>query len=570
MATKIKFKFTIKKFIILLCSIILFYGLLFAFKSLARLPRNKEIWLNGFNKNVDIYINDKSICSGTDILKELFEPFEKGDKISIIKRIEPINSSNVTFVFHSWHSTVEVYLDDTLLYNFAKTQDESDREIANKYHFVKLPNNCAGKTLKVNVYVREKKAFSYFDTFRLCLSDNPIFYFYKPLTFPLIMNAFLILLGTILALAGVIISIFDGKFNSFIYLAGGSFFTGLWSSCNYGFLDMFTNLSKFGNAIEYDSLFLSVYFYLLMISDLKKSKLAPILFEINKIIKLIYSAILIFTFIAQIFNIMHSNDILPIFHIIGPISILASIITLAYNFKRQELYERILFIGQAILSLAMVIIMLWFAFINFTSIEVLTFNFNLAGSVTMFAIIMLFFANYTIRFYEMAVYQKKIKFLEQMAYNDNLTGLENRQSSTLNLIKIIKSNKDYYCILFDLNNLKTTNDVLGHAMGDRLIKTFADCIKEVFPKDSIKSRIGGDEFLVIVASSSEEEINGYLDNLCILIDDINIIEKDNFVLSTSFGIAHSSEVAIYNDYEAVISLADERMYEQKRRSKKNK
>lgn len=252
------------------------------------------------------------------------------------------------------------------------------------------------------------------------------------------------------------------------------------------------------------------------------------------------------------------------------ISILVSIITLSYKHKKQALYEKILFIGQSTLSLIMVIIILWFAFVNFTSIDVLKFDFNIAGTITMFMVIILFFASYIVRFYEMTVYQKKMKFLEKMAYNDSLTGLENRHSSTLNIMKIINNNKDYHCILFDLNNLKTTNDISGHSMGDNLIKSFADCLNKAFPNDSIKSRIGGDEFLVVVAESNEKKINEYLDSLSAFVDEVNLKEKGNFQLSTSFGIAHSTEVAIYRNYEAVIDLADKRMYEQKRKSKENK
>ena len=571
MIDKVKFKFTVKKFIILLCSTVVFFTFVLMLQSLAKLPDNKEIWVEGFNENVDVYLNGNLLSSGIDITGELFAPFQKEDNISIQKKLKNINSDSATFIFHSFHSNVEIYLDDQLLYSFSRPDNESEKEIANKYHFVKLPNNCSGKTLKVNLYVKENDAFTYFDIFKLCISDNPIFYFYKPLLLPLVMNSFLMLLGIILALIGIIIALLGGKFHSFIYLAGVSFYVGLWSFCNYGFLDIFMDTSKYGNAIEYDSLFLSIYFYLLMISDLKQNNISPILLKINKIIKLVYSAALIVTFIAQIFNFLHSSDVLQFFHILSIISILTSIFMLSRNYKKQELYEKVLFIGQAILSLLMTIIALCFVLINFTSVDIssniLKLDFNIIGTVTMFVVIILFFSSYLMRFYEMTVYQKNIKLLEKMAYNDTLTGLENRQSCDLNIMKIINRSKDYHCILFDLNNLKITNDALGHTIGDQLIKSFADCLKKAFPENSIKSRIGGDEFLVVVDSADEKGINKYIDILYGLIDNVNMDKDIEFELSTSFGVAHSSEVAIYKNYESVIDLADERMYEQKRKYK---
>ena len=51
--------------------------------------------------------------------------------------------------------------------------------------------------------------------------------------------------------------------------------------------------------------------------------------------------------------------------------------------------------------------------------------------------------------------------------------------------------------MFDLNNLKETNDIYGHDLGNKLLATTAKAISVVFKRRPV-FRIGGDEFLVII------------------------------------------------------------------------
>ena len=53
------------------------------------------------------------------------------------------------------------------------------------------------------------------------------------------------------------------------------------------------------------------------------------------------------------------------------------------------------------------------------------------------------------------------------------------------------------CIMFDLNNLKTANDTMGHSAGDRLVMDFARLLRSVIPDKDFVGRYGGDEFTSI-------------------------------------------------------------------------
>ena len=80
--------------------------------------------------------------------------------------------------------------------------------------------------------------------------------------------------------------------------------------------------------------------------------------------------------------------------------------------------------------------------------------------------------------------------LSKLAYYDNLTGCYNRNWYLENY----KNDDEFMFIMIDVNDLKKTNDSLGHVAGDKLIKEVADKLMsygEVI-------RFGGDEFILIV------------------------------------------------------------------------
>lgn len=98
--------------------------------------------------------------------------------------------------------------------------------------------------------------------------------------------------------------------------------------------------------------------------------------------------------------------------------------------------------------------------------------------------------------------QKKIQY---MSFHDELTGLYNRRYME-DAMRRLDTNRNlpFAIMMLDLNNLKLTNDVFGHEMGDRLIKKTADFLRDIFRADDIISRIGGDEFCILMPKTSLE------------------------------------------------------------------
>jgi diguanylate cyclase (GGDEF)-like protein/PAS domain S-box-containing protein len=99
--------------------------------------------------------------------------------------------------------------------------------------------------------------------------------------------------------------------------------------------------------------------------------------------------------------------------------------------------------------------------------------------------------------------------IHYLAHHDMLTGLPNRAYLTERLTTILalaRRHGTLVAIMFiDLDNFKTVNDSLGHHVGDALLKEVAARIKEVLRDADMVSRLGGDEFLVILADFAAPE-----------------------------------------------------------------
>lgn len=148
---------------------------------------------------------------------------------------------------------------------------------------------------------------------------------------------------------------------------------------------------------------------------------------------------------------------------------------------------------------------------------------------------------------------------------DDLTGLLNRREFTLRAQRLFEfnSHNEYVLLYSDINAFKSINDTLGHAFGDKVIRTFAQRLTTLFfgyDNFSIISRIGGDEFLILVDMTDSEAtlesiISDVLDTfkVTIIIDDINV------KASASIGISRFPNDG--DNINDLIKSADMALYE---------
>ena len=113
-----------------------------------------------------------------------------------------------------------------------------------------------------------------------------------------------------------------------------------------------------------------------------------------------------------------------------------------------------------------------------------------------------------------------------------------------------------------LAHFKNINDTYGHAAGDKVLKEMAQNINKLIKKEDTFARLSGDEFSLIIESSSEEY---YISHLIQQINDVfsnSILFRNQTIdISCSIGIGgfpHDS-----NEREELLHLADVSMYEAK-------
>ena len=90
--------------------------------------------------------------------------------------------------------------------------------------------------------------------------------------------------------------------------------------------------------------------------------------------------------------------------------------------------------------------------------------------------------------------------MRRTAQTDSLTGLYNRRALTEQLTRASararRHEEPLSVLMIDLDRFKQTNDTFGHAAGDQVLCTVADCLRDVLRIDDVYGRWGGDEFLV--------------------------------------------------------------------------
>ena len=158
--------------------------------------------------------------------------------------------------------------------------------------------------------------------------------------------------------------------------------------------------------------------------------------------------------------------------------------------------------------------------------------------------------------------------LKSEATLDKLTGFLNKSAAAVELSKMC-SEKNGCLMMIDLDSFKLVNDIYGHAMGDKVLISCAEIIKNAVPAGSKFGRLGGDEFATFAAGVSTEQqvadiaskINGEITKSAkqLMGDDVSI------PLGASVGGIFVPRYG--NDYNSLIKLADKSLYIVKKNGK---
>jgi diguanylate cyclase (GGDEF)-like protein len=149
---------------------------------------------------------------------------------------------------------------------------------------------------------------------------------------------------------------------------------------------------------------------------------------------------------------------------------------------------------------------------------------------------------------------------------DGLTGLYNRETFELLYTKLYDScryeDKKFSILMLDIDDFKEINDQFGHQVGDSILREVADSIMNSVRKEDIVARYGGEEIIIALKDSDEEEAKVIAERIR---GAVECIEVKNSKVTVSIGISTFRKDS--HDKTKLISIADSCLYEAKRAGK---
>jgi diguanylate cyclase (GGDEF)-like protein len=168
------------------------------------------------------------------------------------------------------------------------------------------------------------------------------------------------------------------------------------------------------------------------------------------------------------------------------------------------------------------------------------------------------------------------KEIEYQAFHDALTGLPNRANLMdrleMSLAQAHRHNRFGTLLFMDLDRFKNVNDSLGHHVGDMLLIEFADRLRETMRKEDLLVRMGGDEFVILLADQNEDKgqaaLNGHrlAQHLITTLGHTLIIAGHHIKLTVSIGIT-TYPFQPGDTVNDIIREADTAMYQAKNRGR---
>lgn len=202
------------------------------------------------------------------------------------------------------------------------------------------------------------------------------------------------------------------------------------------------------------------------------------------------------------------------------------------NLRKLDRRQWWLWSSTVLVLLLLTIAVASFAFPALLSKEEGTYSFylnqavrSLVGIVLVFSVYLVYQQHMIIRMrsqladqiHSLARVQDLTNEVYKLAALDPLTGLYNRRSGEQRLTEEISRATRYRrpltILLIDLDGLKQTNDKLGHAAGDVVLKSFAERLQKAIRGSDLAVRLGGDEFMALLPECRTEEVKHVINRI---------------------------------------------------------
>ncbi|MGE7947476.1 diguanylate cyclase domain-containing protein [Lysinibacillus sp. NPDC093688] len=155
--------------------------------------------------------------------------------------------------------------------------------------------------------------------------------------------------------------------------------------------------------------------------------------------------------------------------------------------------------------------------------------------------------------------ESKIVDLTNQLNVDSLTGIPNRRRMDQILNELIINKVPHAIVLIDLDDFKSINDTYGHIVGDEVLKAFANHMQGNIEQQGLCFRYGGEEFMVILPSTTIDEALALAENLRIKQAMLDTVDGRHVTMSAGI-TAFTANIKTANQ---IITIADRALYKAK-------
>ncbi len=456
--------------------------------------------------------------------------------------------------FYTRHQNISVRLDGRIIYH-SKTATAPSwiRSYRGMYHLVALPpdfmsahsisiesdallHSSAGKYERVQMSSHSHLAFTilfeqHFQALLgLCLLISALFLFGTSMVFQTVVR----------------------KDYSMLFLAALAICLGLWQIEDSKILQFVTGYQPLHWCLEYlTQLVIPIFVYLFLRYVTSNSE--------NLALKSLGSLtvlVIIVQILLQITGIAVISDTAYLSHVLY---IYACVYTIFMLHHREKTIFTVALIAAFNASLFIFIIIFVMLFFTETFFSLLM---SVGILITFAAMTLLTYHRVLLKAQRISKNEAKTELYKTLAFTDIATGVKNK-TAWFTLIDTYKADAaspdEFALVLFDMNNLKKTNDTYGHLVGDEMIKAFANAVKDAFGDAGEVYRIGGDEFVGLCKCVSREAVNAILRAFD---EAVATQPASEHPFSAAYGITFFTPHT-RRDFENAVTSADGQMYEHK-------
>ena len=478
---------------------------------------------------------------------------------------EKLFEENGILCFYQYHSEIRATFEGNEIFQYGKELTEQKKMYGNELCMVEIPPEAWGKTITIEVVQMETDSSNHSTNFRIMKEKDARMY-------PLVSNTILYVMFIILAIISLlllIISIVSSILRGEIDLEGLSMsvFTlllSLWQMGSRRYLYILSNNVRIASNIEFISLYAAAIPLLGYLIKVHKRKKYKQIYTIMMMAYLVFFAVCIFGHTVFHRHIIYFETVFYV--VIFVLLALTLVIELFAGrddrrSKAVDVRNGLLFSG-GLCALQVVVIGYREAF--HTPIPKIFLSIDFA-TIAVFVFIMTMFITIGMNFLNTFAVRHEEENNEKLAYMDFLTMIPNRLYCSKVLENYDRQKNSHYGVVFlDLDYLKYGNDKYGHKMGDKMLQTTADCIRECFAGNGSFGRWGGDEFIAIF--DNPDEIAEFIERFQGLIRRMNFYKEFPFHFHVSMGTCIKNPDDEM-DSNVVVANADAAMYEDKKKYK---